>query len=149
MQKYKEEINALLAEIKDKIQSGFGYTDDDTVKTGSDYRAFAVASVIKKVMSELFEKVEGKITVYESEIQKIKMHSAQKSEEADIRVKSVELPFKRKLEELDNEIKIRDSEIKSLRNKLLEADNHWREKYTLVEEEMPPVASFPMHLFHS
>ena len=39
MEKYKEEIDALLAEIKDKIQSGFGYTDDNTVKTASDYRA--------------------------------------------------------------------------------------------------------------
>ncbi|PIU83823.1 MAG: hypothetical protein COS68_02040 [Elusimicrobia bacterium CG06_land_8_20_14_3_00_38_11] len=147
MEKYKEEIDALLSEIKDKIQSGFGYTDDESVKTGSDYRAFAVATVIKRAMSELFKKLDEKMTAWKEEIEKTKMLAAQKSEEADLRVKSVELPFKRKLEELDNEVKIRDSEIKSLRNKqnllladahnkLLEADNHWREKYTLVEEEI-------------
>ena len=93
MEKYKEEIDALLSEIKDKIQSGFGYTDHESVKTGSDYRAFAVATVIKRAMSELFKKLDEKMTAWKEEIEKTKMLAAQKSEEADLSLFDVRFLF--------------------------------------------------------
>ncbi|MEW6558482.1 MAG: hypothetical protein AB1349_14225 [Elusimicrobiota bacterium] len=127
MQKYKEEITALLKDIKTKISSDFGRPAD----------AVPFLTDIKIMLFNTVSEIETKIIEYEAEVSNIKLEFAQQTKELEIIDRDVDIRFHQRIKEMEDKIKLKDTELSALKTQLAEYTTQHQKELQLNEQKKP------------